>query len=85
MFTEKLQELDYSIKSRTDNLILIEKKSRLSNIIILFNLRDKSVSGYLKPNDLISDIHDMAYQYSLFREMRRDLKTFSELSNYDII
>ena len=85
MFLEKLQELDYSIKSQTDNLILIERKSNISDIIILFNKRDKTVSGYLKPNNLIEDFSDMCHQYALFREMRRDLKTFSELSNYDII
>lgn len=85
MFEEKLQELDYSIKTKNQNVIVIEKKHELSDIIILFNLRDKSISGYLKPNDLITDLTDICNQYTIFREMKEDLKTFSELSNYDII
>ena len=84
-FHDKLQEMDYEIKEQTDNYVLVIKKKRISDIIIIFDLKEKAVSGYLKPNDIIKELDDITYQYDAFREMKRDLKELADLSHYDII
>ena len=84
-FYDTVQSLDYQIKEQTDNYILIEKKNSISDIIIIFDLKEKVISGYLKPNDIIKEIGDISHQYELFREMKNDLKEFANLSKYDIL
>ncbi len=84
-FLDKIQEMDYELKEKLNHVILIEKKANISDLIILFNVKEKYVSGYLKANDLIKDLQDISHQYTLFRELQNDLKTLAKLSGYAII
>ena len=84
-FHDKIQEMDYEIKTQNDNCIVIEKKRNISDIIVIFDLKEKVVSGYLKPNNILKELDDISYQYSVFREMQSDLKELSKLSKYEII
>lgn len=84
-FKDTITELDYQIKEQTENYIMIEKKSAISDIIILFDLKEKAIAGYLKPNNILKELEDITHQYTVFREMKSDLKYLSEISKYDII
>ena len=84
-FNDKIQELDYQIKSQNENCIVIEKKRNISDAIIIFDLKEKVIAGYLKPNNILKELDDISQQYTLFREMKSDLKHLAELSKYDII
>ena len=84
-FHDKIQEMDYEIKTQNDNCIVIEKKRNISDIIVIFDLKEKVISGYLKPNNILKELDDISYQYSVFREMQSDLKELSKLSKYEII
>ena len=84
-FYDKIQEMDYDIKSQNDNCIVIEKKKNISDILIIFDNKEKVISGYLKPNNILKEIDDISYQYANFREMKADLKELASLSKYDII
>jgi len=84
-FHDKIQEMDYELKQQNDNCIVIEKKRNFADIVIIFDLKEKVVSGYLKPNNILKEIDDISYQYSVFREMKSDLKELAELSKYEIL
>lgn len=84
-FNDKIQEMDYQIKTQNDNCIVIEKKRNISDIIIIFDLKEKVIAGYLKPNNILKELDDISYQYSTFREMKEDIKEFAKLSKYDIM
>lgn len=84
-FNDKIQELDYQIKSQNKNCIVIEKKGNVSDAIIIFDLKEKAIAGYLKPNNILKELDDISQQYTLFREMKSDLKQLAELSKYEII
>ena len=84
-FQDKIEEMEYQIKSQNDNCIVIEKNRSISDIVIIFDLKEKVISGYLKPNNIIKELEDITHQYTLFREMKSDLKKLSDLSNYEII
>ena len=84
-FNDKILEMDYQIKSQNENCIVIEKKEEISDIIIIFDLKERVVSGYLKPNNIIKELDDISHQYTVFREMKSDLEELSKLSNYDIL
>lgn len=84
-FNDKIQEMDYQIKSQNDNCIVIEKKRSISDAVIIFDLKEKVISGYLKPNNIIKELEDITHQYTIFRELQSDLKHLAELSKYEII
>lgn len=84
-FNDKIQEMDYQIKTQNSNCIVIEKKRNISDIIIIFDLKEKTVSGYLKPNNILKELDDISYQYATFREMKEDEKELAKLSRYDIL
>ena len=84
-FYDKVQEMEYEIKTQNPNCIVIEKKRNISDIIIIFDIKEKVISGYLKPNNILKELDDISYQYSVFRELQEDLKELSGLSKYDII
>ena len=84
-FLDKIQEMDYEIKTQNDKCIVIEQKQNISDLIILFDIPNKVVSGYLKPNNIIKTLDDISHQYTLFRQLQSDLKELAKLSKYDII
>ena len=84
-FFDKIQEMEYEIIKHDTECIIIEKKRNISDIIIIFDTKKRRIAGYLKPNDIISDLDDITDQYTTFREMKSDLKELAKLSNYDII
>ena len=84
-FYDKIQEMDYTIKQKNENCIVIESKQEISDKVIIFDIQRKTLTGYLKPNDLILDLDDISHQYTLFRELQSDLKELTNLSQYKII
>lgn len=84
-FYDKITEMGYEEKERTDNYIMIIKKEDISDVVILFSSKEKTISGYLKPNTIIKELEDITHQYTVFRQMKKDIKELSELSHYDII
>lgn len=84
-FYDKIQEMDYTIKLKNENCIVIESKQEISDKVIIFDINQKTLTGYLKPNDLILDLDDISHQYTLFRELQKDLKELTNLSQYKII
>ena len=84
-FYDKIQEMDYIIKIKNENCIMIESKQEISDKVIIFDIQRKTLTGYLRPNDLILDLDDISHQYTLFRELQKDLKELTNLSQYKII
>lgn len=83
-FYDKIQEMDYVIKQHTPNCIVIESKQEISDKIIIFDIKNKKLMGYLKPNDLLGNLDDISHQYTLFRQLQEDLKELENLSKYTI-
>lgn len=84
-FYDKIEELGYCVKEQTENYILIEKKEAISDAIIIFSIKEKIISGYLKPNNILKELEDITHQYTVFRQLKEDLKELSSLSKYDIL
>jgi hypothetical protein len=85
-FNETVKEMGYEIDESTDpNVILLQRKNPISDTVILFNKKERRVSGALKANCLLSTKEQMSKQYEMFEEMLEDLKEFKRLSGYDII
>ena len=84
-FNDKIEELGYVIREKNEEFIIIEQKEEISDIVILFGIKDKIITGYLRPNNVIQDLEDITHQYTIFRRMKQDLKELSELSHYAII
>lgn len=84
-FNDKIEELGYFIREKNREFIIIEQKERISDIVILFGIKDRVIAGYLRPNNVIQDLDDITHQYTVFRKMEKDLKELSELSHYAII
>lgn len=81
-FDEALLELKYSIKERSREIITIVFEDKPSNIIILFDLKNRLIDGMLCPNSAIKNIAEMSHQYALYNKMKDDLKKLEELSGY---
>jgi len=85
-FNETVKEMGYEIEESTDpNLILLRRKDPISDTLILFNKKERRISGALKANCLLSTKEQICKQYEMFEEMLEDLKEFKRLSGYDII
>lgn len=84
-FYDKITEMGYEVKEKTDNYIMLFKEESISDVVILFSSKEKTISGYLKPNTIIKELEDISHQYTVFRQMKKDLKELSDLSHYDII
>ena len=84
-FNTKVNELGYKIVKKKDENILITKEGDLATIVILFENDKKYISGCIKINRFIYTVAEQAEQYAIFNEMLEDLKTFKELSGYDIL
>ncbi|MCR4661651.1 MAG: hypothetical protein K5765_06620 [Clostridia bacterium] len=84
-FYEKIQEMDYEIKTKNENCIVIEKKRNISDLTIIFDIPNKSLTGYLKPNNILKTLDDISYQYAIFRELQIDLKELASLSKYQLL
>lgn len=84
-FQTKINELGYEICKKVNKEIIIQKYDELATIVIYFNGEEKQISGAIKTNKLIYTLNEISHQYSIFRTMEADLKTFKQLSGYDII
>ena len=84
-FYDKIQELDYTVRTKNEHCIIIEQKETISDIVMIFDLDNRTVSGYLKPNDIIKDVNEIAHQYQVFLRMKKDEKEFAKLSKYAIL
>lgn len=84
-FYDKITEMGYAVKEQTDNYIMLIREEDISDVIILFSTKEKTISGYLKPNTIIKELEDITHQYTVFRQMKDDINELSELSKYDII
>ena len=84
-FKDTLAKLGYEILKRDGDDILIVKRDEVADILILFEGKERHLSGAVKTNQFIYSLDQICHQYSLFREMKEDLKTFKQLSGYDII
>lgn len=81
-FNETISQLQYSIKEHSENYISIGFDDKPSSIIILFDLKNKLLTGSLIPTREIKNLNDITHQYALFNKMQSDLKQFEELSKY---
>ena len=84
-FYDKITEMGYQVKEQTDNYIMVIKQEKISDVVILFSTKERVIAGYLKPNTIIKELEDITHQYTVFRQMKDDIKELSELSKYDII
>lgn len=84
-FKEQLQKMGYDNVLYQGNEILVEKKEEVASILITFSNSEKTLFGAVKANKMISTLDEVSRIYSLFNQMKEDLKTFNKLSNYDIL
>ena len=84
-FKNTIAQMGYEIAAKDKESVLIQKKDELATILILFHNKDKNISGAIQTNKLIYTLDEISRQYTIFREMKEDLKTFKKLSGYDII
>ena len=84
-FNETVGKLGYEVVKRVGKEVLLKKEGKVATILILFNGEEKQISGSIKTNVLISTLDEISSQYAMFKEMQEDLKTFKQLSNYDIL
>ena len=84
-FGETVARMGYEIFAKDSETILIRKQYELASIFILFDNKNKEISGAIRTDKLIYNLDEIANHYSIFRDMKADLKTFQQLSHYDII
>lgn len=84
-FKDTIAKLGYEILKREGEDVIIQKKDELATILILFSGKEKHLTGAIQTNKLIYTLDEISHQYAIFREMKQDLKTFKQLSGYDII
>ena len=84
-FKDQLAKMGYDIGLVQGDEVLVKKEDPVACILITFNNKEKNLFGAVKAKKLISSLDDVTRIYSLFNEMKEDLKTFNKLSNYDIL
>lgn len=84
-FNEKVEELGYTIRDWTKEKVSIIRQGRIARIVIIFDIKNKKILGYVQQTDLVMDIEDMSNYYKIFNVMKQDLKVFAEMAEYDII
>lgn len=57
----------------------------IADIVLILNPSDKTISGGLITLKSMRDEDDIAYQYTVFREYKRDIEAISEKLGYLII
>lgn len=86
-FYDTITEMGYQIVSKDDEVISIckEDESHIGDTYIDFYIKDKEIYGYVKPKIDFYITKEISYLYhTLFINMRKDLKYFSDKSNYKI-
>lgn len=84
-FNEKVEELGYTIRDWTKEKVSIIRQGRTARIVIVFDIKNKKILGYVQQTDLVMDIEDMSNYYKIFNVMKQDLKVFADMAEYDII
>ena len=85
-FIEDITDKGYSLIQRTNEAVHIrnDEDAKVS-IVVLMDLKDKTLMGCLKMNDLICSLNDVSHVYTIYRKMLEDLKFFQSKTRYDII
>ena len=85
-FYDTITGMGYEISPLNDKEITeIVKSDKIVEIHIVFYKNDKKVLGYLKPVNNFYDVGDVSRIYTLFLEMKRDVKDLASRAKYDII
>ena len=86
-FKDTVTKMGYEILEKTKDNIILKKEDEdgIATTLIYFDNTTKTLSGVIKTEKLLCTIGEIAHQYKIFREMRKDLNTFNQLSNYDIL
>ena len=84
-FNETIKQLGYKVCERDEESILIVKEDALANIYFFFDIKLKQLTGCIRTQKPIYNLDEIARHYTIFRQMRKDLKTLQQLSKYDII
>lgn len=84
-FNKTIKEMGYVIDKQDEEIILLKKTDKIFNVLVLFNQTNKQLLGALQPTKLIYSQADALKANILFDALQEDLKTFKQLSNYDIM
>ena len=86
-FKSIMEDMGYQFHNKINDSVAIIHKDPLviSDIVIIFNKKEKYTTGLIKPLTVIKDLDQISHQYELFRQMQKDVKFFAEILKYDII
>ena len=84
-FLEKIKEMGYELKDNEFNKIQIEKETKYSVFAVIFDMNDKYINACLQPKIIIHSDTDLTRLYNDWTLLKKDLRTFKELCNYDIL
>lgn len=83
-FIEEIEKREYIITEKNDSIIMVEKRTDLCDSVIIFHKKYKVIDFFIKPNCLIENIRQISYIYQTYNNLMKEVKEFSELSNYKI-
>mgnify|MGYP003297652794 CR=1 FL=1 len=66
-------------------LLLFSKPGKKHSSMILFDFKEKTILGFIKPEGLMYSIDDYSSQYGDFLKLKQDVEKLAKLSNYEII
>lgn len=86
-FKSIMEDMGYQFHNKVNDTVAIIYKDPLviSDIVLLFNKKEKYATGLIKPLTVIYDLDQISHQYELFRKMQNDIKFFAQILKYDII
>lgn len=82
IFSKTIKEMGYEIFFKDDKTIVLKKENELFISLIMFETNKKELLGAVRVKQLIYSRKEINNAFDL---LEADLKTFKQLSNYDIM
>ena len=84
-FLEQIKEMGYELKENDLGKIQIERETKYSIFAVIFDMNAKYLNACLQPKILIHSDTDLTKLYNDWALLKKDLRTFKESCNYDIL